>query len=319
MTAERAAWRAEDEGVLSALHALDAELLGWGGEARVYALGPTEVLRVHHPGAVESILRDRAGLLAELAAAPGRTFAVADVLELGELDGRWWTRETRLRGQELRATLRDATGAGRARLVESYLHTAETVGAVRIDRDWLGELVGLHPVDGEPIRTATWPAWVRDRIDRSLVRGAEALLADDPDGRLRAAVDDREEFVAALPEPERIGLVHGDYFPGNVLVEGDRVTGVVDFGPFTLRGDPALDVVGAVTFLDAIDETTDADRRQAAAWYLERVEPAEADLRRRVLALLWTVAVADPRVLRLVRHILAGPEWPAAWDPPPRQ
>ncbi len=53
-----------------------------------------------------------------------------------------------------------------------------------------------------------------------------------------------------MPPPEKL-LVHGDYFPGNVLVGDDlRVSGVIDFGPLTVIGDPMLDLASAVIFLE---------------------------------------------------------------------
>ncbi|KQW82192.1 hypothetical protein ASC89_28010 [Devosia sp. Root413D1] len=62
----------EDLGTLSALGAPDAPLLGEGGEARVYALGHRQVLRLMRPGASLTQQRVRAELLAESqpAAAP---------------------------------------------------------------------------------------------------------------------------------------------------------------------------------------------------------------------------------------------------------
>ena len=46
-------------------------------------------------------------------------------------------------------------------------------------------------------------------------------------------------------------LVHGDYFPGNVMV-GDnlRVSAVFDFGSLSVMGDPAMDLASAAIFLE---------------------------------------------------------------------
>ena len=58
-------------------------------------------------------------------------------------------------------------------------------------------------------------------------------------------------MVADVTEP---GLVHGDYFPGNVMVDqrGD-VIAVIDFSPMTVSGDPRLDIVCALIFLEVDD------------------------------------------------------------------
>ena len=58
-------------------------------------------------------------------------------------------------------------------------------------------------------------------------------------------------LLSALdPRPEKT-LVHGDYLPGNVLVDDHfRVTGVVDFSFYTVVGDPVLDAAGAAICLE---------------------------------------------------------------------
>ncbi len=47
-------------------------------------------------------------------------------------------------------------------------------------------------------------------------------------------------------------LVHGDFFPGNLLVDApvSQVQGVIDFGSFTMFGDHLLDVAGAFGFYE---------------------------------------------------------------------
>lgn len=60
------------------------------------------------------------------------------------------------------------------------------------------------------------------------------------------------QLVTALKNghTENLSIVHGDFFPGNVLVDTalTAVHGVVDFGSFTLFGNYLLDVAGAFGF-----------------------------------------------------------------------
>jgi aminoglycoside phosphotransferase len=50
-------------------------------------------------------------------------------------------------------------------------------------------------------------------------------------------------------------LVHGDFFPGNLLVNSQHeVSGLLDFGLFTLWGDPLFDVATAWVFFDMYDD-----------------------------------------------------------------
>jgi aminoglycoside phosphotransferase (APT) family kinase protein len=53
-----------------------------------------------------------------------------------------------------------------------------------------------------------------------------------------------------LPNPDADVMTHGDLIPGNLLVAGERLVGVLDGGGFA-AADPALDLVAAWNMLDA--------------------------------------------------------------------
>lgn len=62
---------------------------------------------------------------------------------------------------------------------------------------------------------------------RDLADACRARAPDDPLGaELAAAVT---AISARWPRDLPTGAIHGDYFPDNVLYEGDRVTGVIDY------------------------------------------------------------------------------------------
>jgi aminoglycoside phosphotransferase (APT) family kinase protein len=86
-------------------------------------------------------------------------------------------------------------------------------------------------------------------------------------------------------------MTHGDLVPGNVLVAGGRLVGVLDVGGFA-PADPALDLVGAWHLLEtaprqALRDALGCDEPEwqrgrawafvqamGAAWYYERTNPA---------------------------------------------
>jgi aminoglycoside phosphotransferase (APT) family kinase protein len=68
--------------------------------------------------------------------------------------------------------------------------------------------------------------------------------------------------LLAQPYTGSYCLVHGDFFPGNLLVDQqNEVTALLDFGLFTLWGDPLFDVATAWVFFDMYDDLK-ADLRQ---------------------------------------------------------
>lgn len=102
--------------------------------------------------------------------------------------------------------------------------------------DRLGRM--LARIHGTPIpaalRSVDATPWERRRHDR--------LPAERADEALASAQIDRRR-----PPAPRV-LVHGDFTPDNVLCEGDRIVGVIDW-PGAGTGDPGYDVATALLSL----------------------------------------------------------------------
>jgi aminoglycoside phosphotransferase (APT) family kinase protein len=124
-----------------------------------------------------------------------------------------------------------------------------TVGAVVADpssltRDAVQFVDALHRVDladGPPTgRGASLEG--RDESARSALVALEGMIDTDA---ATAAWDE------ALGTPEWSGppvWIHGDLLPGNLLLEGGRLTGVIDWGLLGM-GDPACDMIIAWSLL----------------------------------------------------------------------
>jgi len=62
------------------------------------------------------------------------------------------------------------------------------------------------------------------------------------------------EGVLAMPYQGDYCVVHGDFFPGNVLVDGNgKVMALIDFGLFTMYGDALFDIATGWVFFDMYD------------------------------------------------------------------
>jgi aminoglycoside phosphotransferase (APT) family kinase protein len=93
-----------------------------------------------------------------------------------------------------------------------------------------------------------------------------------------------------LPREDPDVMTHGDLIPGNLLVEGDRLTGVIDVGGLG-PADPALDLVAAWHLLDPEPRATfradlrcgDLEWARGVAWAFEQA-----------MGLVWYYADSNP-------------------------
>lgn len=252
--------------ILAHFHQVESSLLGQGGEAWVYALDADRVLRVFKGDKPEEAA-ERAAFFARLAQFRF-PFAVPELLESGEIDGTFYTIERRLAGRPLNQFLLTLLpgSAARRTVLQNFLDAIEALATARWER-------AKPTVDSEPkgdfgevfgrdqVRGATWPEFLRRRVEGVLTGSASYLIADVPDlPALRARFDTDLESLPPIPTPY---LVHGDYYPANVLI-GDALslTAVIDFSRLTVAGDPDLDRAAAYLFLDSriTPEADDTDR-----------------------------------------------------------
>lgn len=153
-------------------------------------------------------------------------------------------------------------------IAASYLRWRHIASPDRVAADfaaaaaWLAELQSATAGEAAPLDL---DGGVRDRL-RERFAGDERLEPDlerlaDIHGRLSANLGRRS-------------AVHGDFWPGNVLLSGGRVTGVVDWESGSPEGEPVRDLVRfALMYALYLDRRTRPGRRvkghgqlQACAW-----------------------------------------------------
>lgn len=101
------------------------------------------------------------------------------------------------------------------------------------------QLARIHRVDCSDGALSFLPR--QDDLVAAKLGGRPATLDDSlEEGRIR------DVLAAALPWPRRnaAGLLHGDYWPGNVLWHEGRLVGVIDWEDATL-GDPLADLANS--------------------------------------------------------------------------
>ena len=109
-----------------------------------------------------------------------------------------------------------------------------------------------------------------------------------------------------LPRETPDGMCHGDLIPGNLLVEGERLVGILDTGGFG-AADPALDLVAAWHFFEDAPRSAlraalcsdDLEWERGRAWAFEQA-----------MGLVWYYARSNPSLselgCRTLRRVLAA-------------
>ena len=237
-----------NEAVIAAFGVTDADLLGSGWESTIYALGPTQILRIPRPGAgSETQVRAQAAFTANL---PPLPFAVPRVHEISRIDGQLFVIEDRIAGQSMASMLPTLSGARRATALRAYLAAAEAMSIATAPGEAFGDLL----VD-QPRRCDRWSDYLTARVRKAAED--EVLTAAVP-GLAGIA----RRFIARLEAiPDPVGcIVHGDIYPPNVMMNDDlQVTGLIDFSFTTRIGDHIMDLAGACYYLLVTKASSQAD------------------------------------------------------------
>lgn len=224
------------------------QLLGAGGEARVFALDDRHVLRLYHPSheAPEPVI-------AQLRALYGTWttteigIEVPQIIDVGRLAGRWYTVDRRMSGLSFSSWLASASADQRRNTLSTYLEAALAVQRLPAPIAGFARLVG----DGAPQPFRSLAELLTYQMNQTLAVSRERLERDVP-----GVVDVWDALQADLLSRScQPRLVHGDLCPPNAFVSrapdgAPVVSGIGDFSPHTLVADPLLDVAGAVCFLE---------------------------------------------------------------------
>ena len=230
----------------------DVEKLGEGDEAEVYGAGPEHVIRISKEPTDRIFVRRRREFYASLERTKV-SFELPFIVEQNEFDGVCYSVERRIAGSSLADVLLRLDGPARRRALLAYAETAVAIRQIGHPGSGFGELVadpGIH--------SPTWEDFVLRRA---------SLCLSTSHGRLSGHVHRPDRALACLGDmlvrrpPVQPDLVHGDYYPANVLIgEDQRITGVIDFGRLTLKGDACMDAAGAVLYLTGMAGVTTLDK-----------------------------------------------------------
>lgn len=216
-------------------------------EADVYARDASTVLKVYRR---PDVLPDLRALQRFYETLDGRAlpFALPRIIAIEVEDGCVATVERRIDGAPMAALLPGIAPARLDALIaatfDALLHMRSVRLTSPLGRRKLFDTAGISA-------TNDWHAFLRRFIAEASARLAPFFGRDVWDWDAKRARITRQ---FSRPYAGTEALIHGDVFPGNLLMVDRRLTGVIDFGIMTMWGDPLWDIATCCAFFDMYDE-----------------------------------------------------------------
>lgn len=161
------------------------------------------------------------------------------------------TIEQRLMGQPMSSILEHLNDKDLDAAMQEYLEAVLALANINAP-DNLSQLKLFDPNQLSQFLGGDWNQFLLNYLSHKLLQVAPYLERDVAgfSGKLN-------QLNALLKSPYNgdYKLIHGDFFPGNLLIDDQhRASALIDFGLFTMYGDPLFDVATSWVFFDMYDE-----------------------------------------------------------------
>ena len=243
-----------------------ADLLSQGMEAEVYACDPGTLLKLYRGAgclADLSMLRDFYARLER----GGLSYALPTIQQVS-VEGEFCVSiEPRMPGVPLSNLLPGLEQAQMDAAMHTYLSALMELSLLPLPEFERYLLFDPHRLSG--CAEGDYHHFLARWLAHKLAQVAPHLGRDVSDFERKV-----QQMTTILTQPYTgsLRLVHGDFFPGNLLVDaGRRVTALLDFGFMTHYGDPLFDVATGWVFFDMYDELRANLRERLLAIILERL------------------------------------------------
>ena len=256
------------------------DLIRKGMEAEVYALNAGAVLKLY-PGTISlahlTALRDFYASLD-----PSALSYALPSIQMAAQEGEFCLSiERRLPGAPMSALLPNLSQHEMDGMLHAYLAAAFELARMPIPPDF--ERYKLFDAEGLSRRAAgDWHRFLSRYLAHKLEQVSSYLEKDVADFSIKV---NRLYEILSQPYTGSYHLIHGDFFPGNILLDARRrVAALLDFGLLTMYGDPLFDIATACVFFDMYDALHANLRERLLALALETLgESARGSLYRYIL------------------------------------
>ncbi|MDR7071627.1 aminoglycoside phosphotransferase family protein [Fictibacillus barbaricus] len=225
-------------------HISESDFLGAGMEAEVYAYSNDKVMKLYNhlsDAHKQKLLKSFYDSIKQ----NDLSYELPRIYEIFEEKDYLITIEKRMKGTDMQSLLSNMDDLQLNKAMEMYLAANIELKGLTLNKPLEGYT--LFGDFGIPLTESNnWFDLLKNMMLKKQIELKSYFMED---------VESYEEKVDSLLDRLAAGykgdysIIHGDFYPGNLLLEKGKVTGLIDFGLMTMYGDYLFDVaVGWVCF-----------------------------------------------------------------------